>query len=165
MSADLVVDASGQGTLTLALLRAAGLAQPDETTVGVDVGYASAIFAIPDDAPKDWKGVFTFPSALHGSRGALLLPLEGNRWILTVAGRHAEKAPGGPRRIHGLRAPAAHADDLQRHRAGRTRERSGQGPVSGERVPALRAARPTFPEGSFPLAMRCAASIRCTGKA
>jgi 2-polyprenyl-6-methoxyphenol hydroxylase-like FAD-dependent oxidoreductase len=91
--ADLVVDASGQGTLTLDLLRSIGAPSPDESTIGVDVGYASAIFAIPPDAPKDWKGVFTFPSA-HSSKGALLLPLEGDRWIVTVAGRHAERPPG-----------------------------------------------------------------------
>ena len=61
MPADLVVDASGQGTLTLDLLRSTGLPLPDESTVGVDIGYATAVFAIPGDAPKDWKGVFTLP--------------------------------------------------------------------------------------------------------
>jgi len=96
IAADLVVEASGQGALTLDLLRATGLPSPDESTVGVDVGYASAVFAIPDDLPKDWKGVFTFPRAPHSSRGALMLPLEGDRWIVTVVGRHAERPPGDP---------------------------------------------------------------------
>jgi len=94
LAADLVIDASGQGTLTLDLLRSTGSELPAESIIGVDVGYASAIFAIPADAPRDWKGVFTFPRSPHGSRGSLLLPLEGNRWIVTVAGRHAERPPG-----------------------------------------------------------------------
>ena len=92
IDADLTIDASGRGTLTLGLLRAIGRAAPEETTIGVDLNYATAIFAIPDDAPADWKGVFTLPAG--DGRGALLLPLEGRRWILTVAGRHGVKPPG-----------------------------------------------------------------------
>jgi 2-polyprenyl-6-methoxyphenol hydroxylase-like FAD-dependent oxidoreductase len=91
-SAELVVDASGRGTLTLELLQALGQAAPEETTIGVDVNYATAVFAIPDDAPADWKGVFTFAGS--EGRGALMLPLEGRRWILTIAGRHSVKPPG-----------------------------------------------------------------------
>lgn len=93
LPADLIVDASGRGTLTLELLESIGRPLPTETTIGVDVGYATAVFAIPDDAPDDWKGVFTFPRAPQ-SRGALMLPLEGNRWIVTVAGRHGDRPPG-----------------------------------------------------------------------
>lgn len=96
LAADLMVDASGRGTHTLDLLETVGRAAPEETTVGVDLAYASAIFAIPDDAPPDWKGVFTFAPAPRSSRGALLLPLEGGRWIVTAAGRHGERPPGDP---------------------------------------------------------------------
>jgi 2-polyprenyl-6-methoxyphenol hydroxylase-like FAD-dependent oxidoreductase len=94
LSADLVVDASGRGTLTLEHLQSIGRALPEETTIGVDVTYATAVFDIPEDAPHDWKGVFCFPSAGRKSHGALMLPLEGRRWIVTVAGRHDDKAPG-----------------------------------------------------------------------
>jgi 2-polyprenyl-6-methoxyphenol hydroxylase-like FAD-dependent oxidoreductase len=94
LPADLVVDASGHGTLTRGLLESIGHALPKETTIGVDLAYATAVFAIPADAPQDWKGVFSFPHAPQSSRGALLLPLEGERWIVTVAGRHGERPPG-----------------------------------------------------------------------
>jgi 2-polyprenyl-6-methoxyphenol hydroxylase-like FAD-dependent oxidoreductase len=96
LPADFVVDASGRGAPTLTLLESLGLARPEETTVGVDLAYATAVFAIPDDAPPDWKGVFTFGAAPRSSRGSLMLPLEGGRWIVTVAGRHAERPPGDP---------------------------------------------------------------------
>src|SRR4030095_7182573 len=38
-------------------------------------------------------GLFHFPSARGSGRGALMLPLEGNRWIVTAGARHDEKAP------------------------------------------------------------------------
>src|ERR1700733_11981788 len=42
--ADLVVDASGRGTLTLALLDALGWGSPDVTEIGVDIAYATLSF-------------------------------------------------------------------------------------------------------------------------
>lgn len=89
---DLVVDASGRGALTLRLLEALGRPAPGETTIGVDLNYATAVFEIPSDAPQDWKGVYTLPGP--DGRGALLAPLEGRRWILSLGGRHAVKPPG-----------------------------------------------------------------------
>jgi 2-polyprenyl-6-methoxyphenol hydroxylase-like FAD-dependent oxidoreductase len=94
VDADLVIDASGRGILTLDALAALGRMRPDETTIGVDQAYSSAVFAIPDDAPSDWKGAFCIPGAGRGSRGSLLLPLEGHRWIVTVGGRHGDIPPG-----------------------------------------------------------------------
>jgi 2-polyprenyl-6-methoxyphenol hydroxylase-like FAD-dependent oxidoreductase len=91
--ADLVVDASGRGALTLQLLESVGLAAPEETSIGVDMTYASAAFAIPDDAPAGWKGVMTFGAAPQDTRGAILLPLEGKRWIVSVGEAHS---PGMP---------------------------------------------------------------------
>jgi 2-polyprenyl-6-methoxyphenol hydroxylase-like FAD-dependent oxidoreductase len=93
LPADLVIDASGHGSLTLALLRFMGWPLPEETSIGVDIGYATTIFDVPEDAPPDWMGVFTFPSYPSNKRGALMLPVEGNRWILTLAGRFDEKPP------------------------------------------------------------------------
>lgn len=111
LPADLIVDASGRGTLTLEFLESIGRPLPAETTIGVDVGYATAVFAIPDDAPDDWKGVFTFPAPPQ-SRGALMLPLEGNRWIVTVAGRHGDRPPGDADGFltyaRGLRTPSVY---------------------------------------------------------
>jgi len=92
--ADLVVDASGRGALTIALLQSIGRPLPEETTIGIDLGYATCIFAIPDDAPTDWKGVMSFGQAPQNSRGGLMLPLEGNRWMVTIGGRHGDVPPG-----------------------------------------------------------------------
>jgi 2-polyprenyl-6-methoxyphenol hydroxylase-like FAD-dependent oxidoreductase len=130
IAADLVVDASGRGTLTLALLQSIGRPLPEETTIGIDLGYATCIFAIPDDAPTDWKGVMTFGQAPQNSRGGLMLPLEGNRWMATIGGRHGDVPPGD-----------ADADDLQRDQP---RQAAGRGRalrLPRERAAPFRAAR------------------------
>ncbi len=92
--ADLVVDASGRGAPTLDLFQALGRPAPEITTIGVDIGYASATYKIPDDAGRDWLGVMTFPKAPQSSRGALMLPQEGGVWMLSLGGRGADKPPG-----------------------------------------------------------------------
>jgi 2-polyprenyl-6-methoxyphenol hydroxylase-like FAD-dependent oxidoreductase len=91
---DLVVDASGSGGLTLALLQSIARPPPEETTIGIDLSYATCVFAIPDDAPADWKGVMTFGQPPQNSRSGLMLPLEGNRWMATIGGRHGDVLPG-----------------------------------------------------------------------
>ena len=107
LDADFIVDASGRGTLTLRLLAAIGRQPPPETAIGVDLNYATAVFEIPADAPGDWTGAFTAPGG--DGRAGLLLPLEGHRWILTVAGRHSVKPPGDEAGfmdyVQGLRTP------------------------------------------------------------
>ena len=85
--ADLVVDASGRGALTLAALDAMGRARPRETTVGVDIGYATAAFEIPEPRP-DWHAVLMFPSAPSDRRSGFLLAVEGNRWMVCIAELH-----------------------------------------------------------------------------
>jgi 2-polyprenyl-6-methoxyphenol hydroxylase-like FAD-dependent oxidoreductase len=94
LTADLVVEASGRGYLTFGLLESIGRPRPEETTIGVDITYATAVFAIPDDAPTDWKAVLTFDSPAEGGVAAVMAPLERNRWIVTLVGRHGEKPPG-----------------------------------------------------------------------
>lgn len=96
VSADLVVEVTGRGNLTLEFLKETGRPLPQTTTVGVDLSYSTAVFEVPDDAPGGWKGVATYPPAPQSSRGALLLPLEGGRWIVSAGGRAGEEPPGDP---------------------------------------------------------------------
>jgi 2-polyprenyl-6-methoxyphenol hydroxylase-like FAD-dependent oxidoreductase len=93
-TADLVVDASGTGELTLEALRAGGHPVPAETIIGVDLGYSTTIFDIPADAPTGWRGVMHLPAAPQTSRAALLTTIEGNRWMLALGGRFGEHPPG-----------------------------------------------------------------------
>jgi 2-polyprenyl-6-methoxyphenol hydroxylase-like FAD-dependent oxidoreductase len=93
IQADLLIDASSNGQLTLDLLAALGLPAPDEATVAVDMGYASTLFEIPDDAPSDWRAVNTLPSPPSNRRGAFLSQVEGNRWLVSLGGNHDVKPP------------------------------------------------------------------------
>jgi 2-polyprenyl-6-methoxyphenol hydroxylase-like FAD-dependent oxidoreductase len=93
LAADLVVEASGRCNLTFGLLQALGRSPPEETAIGVDIGYATAVFAIPEDPPAGWRAVMTFDSAPRGGRAGILFPLERNRWIVTLVGHHADKPP------------------------------------------------------------------------
>src|ERR1700692_3156688 len=77
LAADLVVDASSRGTLTLEALDTIGMPRPAETEIGIDLSYATATFEIPPAAPRDWRAVIHRPAADSG-RGAFLFPIENN---------------------------------------------------------------------------------------
>jgi len=93
LRADLLVDASGHGNLTEALLKSIAWPFPEQTSIAIDLGYATAIFDIPEDSPPDWMGVRTLARYPDTKRGAIL-PVEGKRWMVTLAGRYDEKPPG-----------------------------------------------------------------------
>jgi 2-polyprenyl-6-methoxyphenol hydroxylase-like FAD-dependent oxidoreductase len=85
LDADLVVDASGRGAATLALLDTLGRDRPEVTEIGVDISYATAVVPIPANAPPEWKLVLTLPDPPVLSRLVVLLPMEGDRWIVTIS--------------------------------------------------------------------------------
>ena len=100
LAADLVIDASGRAGPTLGFFDAVGLPRPAETEIGIDIGYATAIFDIPDPAPP-WKGVNHLPSAPKTFRGGLILPIEDHKWIVSIGGRHGDSPPDD---LHGFLA-------------------------------------------------------------
>jgi 2-polyprenyl-6-methoxyphenol hydroxylase-like FAD-dependent oxidoreductase len=85
LDADLVVDASGRGALTLGALDDLGWDRPEVTEIGVDISYATVVVPIPVNAAREWKVVVTFPDPPALARHAVLLPIEGNRWTVTIA--------------------------------------------------------------------------------
>jgi 2-polyprenyl-6-methoxyphenol hydroxylase-like FAD-dependent oxidoreductase len=92
-SADLIVDASGRGVPTLKLLDAIGCAHPDTSSIGINIDYSTAIFAKPKDAPSDWLLLATLPNAPKERHGGLIMPIEGNRWMVTMSARHPQSPP------------------------------------------------------------------------
>ena len=89
LEADLVVDASGRGGLTLTLLDTLGWERPAETEIGVDLSYATVVVPVPPNAPPDWKLVLTQPDPPFLALHAVLVPTEDNRWIIAIADHHA----------------------------------------------------------------------------
>jgi 2-polyprenyl-6-methoxyphenol hydroxylase-like FAD-dependent oxidoreductase len=93
LAADLVVDASGRGALTLTLLDALGWERPEVTEVGVDLSYATAVVPIPSNAPPDWKLVLTQPDPPALALHAFLVPAEDSRWMIAIADQGATARP------------------------------------------------------------------------
>jgi 2-polyprenyl-6-methoxyphenol hydroxylase-like FAD-dependent oxidoreductase len=93
LEADLVVDASGRGALTVTLLDALGWQQPPVTEVGVDITYATAVVQIPAGAMADWKLVLTQPDPPDVAVSAVLVPIEDARCIVTIVDRGSSPRP------------------------------------------------------------------------
>jgi 2-polyprenyl-6-methoxyphenol hydroxylase-like FAD-dependent oxidoreductase len=91
LDADLVVDASGRGSQIPLQLRALGFERPQESAVRIDVGYSTCTFRAPPTS-RDWKMLYVVPQP-PAKRGALILPMEGDRWMCTVVGMHGDHPP------------------------------------------------------------------------
>jgi 2-polyprenyl-6-methoxyphenol hydroxylase-like FAD-dependent oxidoreductase len=93
ISADLVVDASKHGALTLSFLQSAGRPLPEETTIGVDIRYATALYSLSPGVLGEFKAIVTFPKAPEGVHAAYLLPVQNNCWQLLLIGRGDDAPP------------------------------------------------------------------------
>jgi 2-polyprenyl-6-methoxyphenol hydroxylase-like FAD-dependent oxidoreductase len=92
IKSDLVVDASGNGTVTMEFLKATGRRPPGETRIGVNMRYASALFErfhIYDG----YKIVYTLPDAPEQALGGLILPGENNTNQVVLIGRGKDIPP------------------------------------------------------------------------
>ncbi|MBR0696872.1 NAD(P)/FAD-dependent oxidoreductase [Bradyrhizobium lablabi] len=85
LETDLIVDASGRGALTIALLGTIGWQRPPVTEIGVDLSYATGVVQIPAGAIQDWKLATTQPAPPAVATYGALVPLEDGRWIATIA--------------------------------------------------------------------------------
>jgi 2-polyprenyl-6-methoxyphenol hydroxylase-like FAD-dependent oxidoreductase len=86
LEADLIVDAGGQGSRAPQWLESLGYAGPEETTVEVDIGYASRIYERPEDSARDWQILAVFATPPNFTRSGYLFPIEGGRWLVSCVG-------------------------------------------------------------------------------
>lgn len=93
LAADLVVDASGRHSRASQWLSALGYTPPSETTVDAFAGYASRIYRRPDALQDSWKSFYVRPHRRTGTRGGIIVPLEGNRWHVTLIGMARDFPP------------------------------------------------------------------------
>ncbi|MFK4066356.1 NAD(P)/FAD-dependent oxidoreductase [Streptomyces sp. NPDC029674] len=87
LAADLVVDASGRGSQAPHHLARLGLPAIQEETVDAGQVYATRLFRAPPGTER-FPMVSIQPDPRSGTpgRAATLLPVEGGRWLVTVAG-------------------------------------------------------------------------------
>lgn len=93
LRAELVVDASGRNSNASKWLEALGYVPPEETHINSHLGYASRIYERPERFDGDWKGLNVQAAPPLVTRGGALLPLEGNRWMVTLNGLGGDYPP------------------------------------------------------------------------
>ena len=86
LAADLVVDASGRGSQTPQWLAALGYDTVEESTIKVDVGYATRVYRRPDHDSFDHTVLAVYSTPPAGKRAGVLAPIEEKRWIVTLIG-------------------------------------------------------------------------------
>ena len=84
IQADLVVDATGRGSRILKWLDELGYPAPPRETMLIDLVYVSRVYQKTGEA-RDWKGLACHPLP-DLPRGGILLPLDSERWLLTLFG-------------------------------------------------------------------------------
>jgi 2-polyprenyl-6-methoxyphenol hydroxylase-like FAD-dependent oxidoreductase len=109
LPAELVVDAAGRGSATPKRLQTLGYASPEEEIVKVGVGYATRLYRRRPEDPDSGRGIMINAAPPRNRRSGFLFPLEGDRWVLTLAGHGGDHAPteedGFLEFAHSLAAP------------------------------------------------------------
>lgn len=109
LPARLVVDATGRTSKTPAWLAALGYPAPPVTRYDSHLGYSSRTYRTPPDPARAWRGIYV-QGRLDGPRGGVLVPIDGDRWLVTLLGygEHAPptKDPDFLEFARGLRSPA-----------------------------------------------------------
>lgn len=95
LNAELVVDASGRSTSVGEWLAALGTQPVPEERVDAGVAYSSRLFHRPAGADFRHQALYVQTKAPGDPYLGVLLPVEGDRWIVSVGGmRGAEPEPG-----------------------------------------------------------------------
>ncbi|WP_067689533.1 FAD-dependent oxidoreductase [Nocardia jejuensis] len=92
--ADLVVDASGRGSRIREWLGGIGAEPPPEEELEVDLGYASRVYRHRDGQLDGQSSVIV--STGKNGRGGGAVRVEGNRWLVTLAGMLGDHPPTDP---------------------------------------------------------------------
>jgi 2-polyprenyl-6-methoxyphenol hydroxylase-like FAD-dependent oxidoreductase len=93
LDADLVVDASGRASRAPQWLAELGYTPPRETTVNSFPAYATRIYRRPAGLTHSWKVMMIKSSLPTARRGGLIVPIEGDRWHVTLLGMGEDYPP------------------------------------------------------------------------
>src|SRR5436305_138613 len=86
LAAGRVVDPRGRGSKAPDWLEAVGFEKPEETVVDAFWGYATRLYEPVEEYKKEWKTLFIMNRPPYQPRAGIIQPVEGNRWIVTIAG-------------------------------------------------------------------------------
>lgn len=91
--AELVVDASGRGSLAPQWLARLGYTPPRETIIDPFTGYTTRIYRRPAGFSEAWSLLRVRRTPPDGTRGGLISPIEGDRWYVTLIGMSRDYPP------------------------------------------------------------------------
>ncbi|WP_166025481.1 FAD-dependent monooxygenase [Streptomyces chilikensis] len=88
LEAGLVVDATGRGSGMRRWLERIGVPAPQEESVDTGMVYATRVFRAPEGTESGFPLVSVLADARRPvpGRGAVLMPIEDGRWIVTLSG-------------------------------------------------------------------------------
>ncbi|MFB6093200.1 MAG: FAD-dependent oxidoreductase [Haloquadratum sp.] len=86
---EVVVDATGRTSRTPEWLDSHGYPTPPVDEVAVDLAYSTVVLERPPDTRQGYLVVPSPPTP----RGGTAIPIEGDRWIVTLFGLHGEHPP------------------------------------------------------------------------
>jgi len=89
----LIVDASGRQSQAPKWLASLKLMPPEEWCINAFVGYATRIYQQPANFAADWKRLYVRPTPPDETRGAIILPEENGRWVVTLVGIAGDYPP------------------------------------------------------------------------
>ncbi|MFD7467059.1 FAD-dependent monooxygenase [Streptomyces tendae] len=94
LEADLVVDASGRGTRIVTWLEGLGLSGVRTRTVDSGLVNASRVYRVPDGAERfPLTIVQADPYVARAGRSAMVMPVEGDRWLVSCGGTRGGEPP------------------------------------------------------------------------
>ncbi|MET9353545.1 FAD-dependent monooxygenase [Streptomyces sp. NPDC006617] len=97
LDADLVVDASGRGTRILTWLAGLGLSGVRTRTVDSGLVNASRVYRVPAGAERfPLTVVHADPYVSRPGRSAMVMPIEGDRWLVSCGGTRGGEPPADP---------------------------------------------------------------------
>jgi 2-polyprenyl-6-methoxyphenol hydroxylase-like FAD-dependent oxidoreductase len=88
----LVVDASGRTSRAPEHLAAIGAPVPEESMVDASLRYATRLYRASDE-PRDWKVMLVRDRPPSSTRGGVIFPVEGGRWVVTLGGAGTDQPP------------------------------------------------------------------------
>ena len=86
IKADLTVDASGRNSKASQWLESLGYEKPQQQSINSFLGYASRWYQGPLKHQVDWTCITLTPKATQCKRGGIIIPIEGEQYIVTLTG-------------------------------------------------------------------------------
>ncbi|WP_203907093.1 FAD-dependent oxidoreductase [Rhizocola hellebori] len=90
LAANLVVDATGRGSRSDRWLANLDFPVPEAAEVKIGVGYSTRVFRREPGFLPEGVCVFILPTPPRGRRAGLILPIEGDRWLVSIGGWHGQ---------------------------------------------------------------------------